>query len=290
MKNWIHLPAAGLIAGLVGFGASLVSAPARGASAAPAPQPGELEALRTRLAQLEHEQAELARELATRTAAPATTARLPLQDLDQAIAAYMARQLTRAEEAPRGERPGQDPEIAAIVDRILLGQVSGDELEALWHQLRQDKRIDAVLAAMEREATRAPNDPDLQDELGKAYIQKLFDVGAGPLAAQWGEKADQTFDRALELDPEHWDARFQKAIALSNWPAFLGKQGEAARQLEILRDQQERARPSARHAATYFFLGNLYEQMGQHEQAAATWARGLERFPDDARLRAKRSN
>ena len=77
-------------------------------------------------------------------------------------------------------------------------------------------------------------------------------------------------------------------MALSNWPAFLGKQGEAVRQYEILREQQERA--GAGRDDTYFFLGNLYEQMGEHEKAASAWARGLELFPTSEQLRAKRRN
>jgi len=290
MKHWMHLSAAVLVAGLIGLGSALLSAPARGAPRASAGE-GELARLRAELATLEAAQVELARSLATRPAevAPAAT-RAPVQDLDQAIADYMARQLARAGSAQDSPAAGDDPEITALVDRILLGQVRGEELELLWQKLREEGRIDAVVAEIERQAERAPNDPDLQNEVGKAYIQKLFDVGAGPLAGVWGDKADQAFDRALELDPEHWDARFEKAVALSNWPAFLGKQGEAARQFEILREQQERSAPRAGHANTYFFLGNLYDQMGERDKAAAVWARGLELFPDSETLRAKRRN
>jgi tetratricopeptide (TPR) repeat protein len=286
MKNWLHLPAAALVAGLVGFGSSLLSSPARGAARG-ADTSVELAGLRASLMELEQAQSELARTLATRPNTPAP-ARAPLQDLDQAIAAYMARQLTQATEKTPAASPGVDPEITALVDRIVLGQVKGEELELLWQRLREEKRIDAVVAEIERLAANAPNDPDMASELGKAYIQKLFDVGVGPLAGAWGEKADKAFDRALELDPEHQDARFEKAVALSNWPAFLGKQGEAARQFEILREQQERSAPRESHASTYFFLGNLYDQMGERDKAAAVWARGLELFPDNSSLRAKR--
>lgn len=288
MKNWIHLPAAALVAGLVGFGSAFLSAPTRGAEPGRAPR-DELARLRERLAQLERAQEELARTLATAPAPTTAPAREPAIDLERAIADYMARQDSRAAEAARSPGAGDvDPEVRALADRILLGEVRGVELEQLWQRLREEKRIDAVLAEIERQAASAPNNPDLAAELGKAYIQKLFDAGVGPLAGVWGEKADQAFDRALELDPEHQGARFEKAIALSNWPAFLGKQGEAARQFELLREQQERSAPQPGHARTYFFLGNLYEQMGEREKASEVWARGLELFPDDAQLGAKR--
>lgn len=288
MKNWLHLPAAALVAGLVGFGSAYLSTPARASAATT--DDDELARLRQRLAELETALEALARERAA--AAPASNlapAREPALDLDRAIADYMARRAERLERPSSATNAdGVDPEVRALADRILLGEVSGVELEELWQRLRDEKRIDAVLAEIERQAAASPNDPDLAAELGKAYIQKLFDAGVGPLAGVWGEKADKAFDRALELDPEHWDARFEKAIALSNWPAFLGKQGEAARQFELLREQQERSPQQEEHARTYFFLGNLYEQMGEREKAAATWARGLTLFPDDAQLRARR--
>jgi tetratricopeptide (TPR) repeat protein len=180
-----------------------------------------------------------------------------------------------------------EPEVAALVERILFGALGDAELQALWQELRDGKRIDAVLAAIEREAELAPNNPDLQNELGKAYLQKLFDVGIGPMAGVWGEKADRAFDRALELDETHWEARFSKALSLSNWPTFLGKQNESMRHFEILIEQQERSAPAPEHAQSYTFLGNLYDQAGDHEKALELWKRGAQRFPEDSSLRAK---
>jgi len=289
MKPWIHLPAAALVAGLVGFGSAFLSAPARGAAAGRTEEP-ELARLRERLTALQQAQEELARTLAATPLAPAAAAtREPAIDLDRAIADFMAREGTRTAEVERSDdASGADSEVRALADRILLGQVHGIELEELWQRLREEKLIDGVVAEIERQAASSPNNPDLAAELGRAYIQKLFDAGVGPLAGVWGEKADKAFDRALELDPEHQGARFEKAIALSNWPAFLGKQGEAARQFELLREQQERSPAQPGHARTYFFLGNLYDQMGEGDKAAAIWARGLDFFPDDAQLRTRR--
>jgi tetratricopeptide (TPR) repeat protein len=287
MKHWIHLPVAAVVAALVGYGSGLLARPERAARGA-AP---DVSGLSTALAELRAEQGRLAERLAalpsTPSSAPAAS-RAPAQDLDQAIAAYMAKRV--GAEASDGEvgAPGPaDLESAAIADRILTGQVTGDELEALWQTLRQTKRIDAVVAEIERQAELAPHNPDLQNELGKAYIQKLFDVGVGPMASVWGDKADKAFDRALELDETHWEARFQKALALSNWPAFLGKQGESLRHFEILMEQQERGSTEPDQAWTYFFLGNLYDQMGESEKARTTWERGVARFPESPELLQK---
>jgi tetratricopeptide (TPR) repeat protein len=287
MKTWIHLPIAAIVAALIGFGSGFLATPERAARGA-APDTAALEMT---LAELRAQQSQLAERLAALADAPASApaaARAPVQDpaqdLDQAIASYMARRLgTEASDAA----PAGDLESAAIADRILTGEVKGDELEALWQKLRQEKRIDGVLAEIERQAALAPNNPDLQTELGKAYLQKLFDVGVGPMASVWGEKADGAFDRALELDETHWEARFEKALALSNWPAFLGKQGESVQHFEILMEQHEQSSPEADQAWTYYFLGNLYDQMGESEKARETWQRGATRFPDNEELRTK---
>lgn len=287
MKNWIHLLLAAVVAGLVGFGSTFLSTPessARGADTGPSAT--ELE--RT-LAELRSEQTKLAERLAALPAQAQSSAqgRAPVRDLDEAIAAYMAKQIGAGSGGGGDVVAPPDVESAAIADRILSGELDDDATEALWQELRESGRIDGVLAEIERQAELAPNNPDLQNELGKAYLQKLFDVGVGPMAAVWGEKADHSFDRALELDETHWEARFQKALALSNWPAFLGKQGESMRNFEILMNQQERATPASHHAYTYLFLGNLYDQTGEHEKALETWKRGSTRFPKSAELMAK---
>ena len=289
MKNWIHLPIAAAVAGLVGFGSTFLATPERAARGADAgPTAAELSAT---LAELEVEQARLAERLSELpSSAPNTPAssRAPLRDLDEAIAAYMAKQLSAGASDGQGDDVAPvDAESAAIAERILSGEIEGDELEALWQRLRDEKRIDAVLAEIERAAELAPNNPDLQNELGQAYLQKLFDVGIGPMAGVWGEKADHAFDRALELDDTHWEARFQKALALSNWPTFLGKQGESMHQFEVLMEQQERAKAASHHAMTYLFLGNLYDQNGEREKALEVWKRGAARFPKSDELRSK---
>ena len=238
MKNWILLLVAAGVAGLVGFASAFVASPTRAARGAGPDTAG----LEQALADLGAQQARLGERLAALERAPAAAAptRAPSLDLDAAIAAYMARELaTPADDAPGAAGSAlPDGESAAIAERILSGAVTGEELERLWHSLRQEKKIDGVLAEIERQAALAPHNPDLQNELGKAYIQKLFDAGVGPMAASWGEKADQAFDRALALDDSHWEARFPKAMALSHWPEVLGKRGESLRQFETLIGQQ----------------------------------------------------
>jgi len=285
MKPWLQLVLAAVVAALVGFGSEFLRDERRPRESAPASDLAELRALASELQNGNRALAARLEGLPAQGASSGVAARAPVRDLDQAIAEYMARQAGAPSDGSLASMKASiDAESAAIADRIVSGEVKGEELEHLWQQLRDEKRIDAVLAEIERQAALAPNNPDLQSELGKAYLQKFFDVGIGPMAGAWGDKADKAFDRALELDETHWEARYEKALALSNWPEFLGKRSEAIAQFEVLMKQQEGAPRETRQALTYFFLGNMYDQAGQHEKAETTWRRGLERFPDDENL------
>lgn len=158
--------------------------------------------------------------------------------------------------------------------------------QAIWQEIRAAGGLDEVIAAFEARAASAPSDPDLQVELGNAYLQKIQDVGMGPEAGALASRADAAFDRALEVDPDHWEARFTKGVALSFWPPVFGKKSAAIKQFELLVQQQASLAPAPRHAQVHLLLGNLHMELGQAEAAIAAWQAGLMLFPDDAELAA----
>ena len=180
--------------------------------------------------------------------------------------------------------------LADIMEMLTDDDVDGWAQDELWEEIRRAGRIDEVLEEYERLAEMHPNNPDVQTDLGSAYIQKIFDVGAGPLAGKYGTLADEAYDRALEADPEHWSARFSKALSLSNWPEFMGKTGEAINQFEILVSQQEQQPAQSKFAQTYFILGNMHQRKGDTEAAMEVWRRGLAQFPDNEMLREQIRN
>jgi hypothetical protein len=167
---------------------------------------------------------------------------------------------------------------------VMKSDMSDDDWNKLWKRIRDAGLSDAVIKELEKRTAANPKDPDLQTRLGSAYLEKLQELPQGPESGALAMKADQAFDKALELDPEHWDARFVKAVALSFWPAAFGKGGEAIKHFETLVGQQERQSPREEFASTYYFLGNMYLQMGQRDQAISTWQRGLKLFPTNAEL------
>ncbi len=167
----------------------------------------------------------------------------------------------------------------------LAGDLSYQEQEAWWARIRESGRIDEVIEAFEANAESSPNDPDVQNALGVAYIQKLQTIDDGPIKGMWANKADKAFDAALALDENHWDARFTKATALAFWPPIFGKQAESVKQFEILIDQQEGSgQRNPGYSQSYVFLGNLYQQQGDVAKAREIWRRGLSQFPEDPQL------
>ena len=296
MRSWILLPLS------VALAVPTVFVVHRRADAAPATTEVRLAetlaALAERSASLEERGTELDRTLdalATRAVLVAPASRVDDREIEAAVDRWLAeRGISAAElgptEAPERTRADVATGVADLpMHQILefLGTLGGNAAGAqtLFQELRDAGRMDEFIQTVEDLAEADPEDAGLQLLRGVAYIQKIMDVGNGPEAGVWANKADQAFDVALELDPRNWDARSTKAIALSNWPAWLGRTSEAIEHFEILITQQEEVDTEPRFAQSYLFLGNMYEQIGEKEKALDVWKQGLGRFPRDAALR-----
>ncbi len=176
----------------------------------------------------------------------------------------------------------------SAMERLLAGGVSWETAQELWKEVADAGKLDELVKLLEERAQARGNDPEAQTQLGLAYLQKVFRVGAGPEAGVWATKADKAFDAALAQDDQHWQARFQKAVSLSFWPPMLGKQPDAVKQFETLIAQQEAAgQNSDGYNQTYLFLGNMHLQMGDKAKALAAWNKGLAQFPNDPELLKK---
>ncbi len=283
------------VAGAAGgaFVASNNAPQAAGTAAASPSNDARLEAL---AAQVRDNSKSIDELLAAVRALPSADTRVSTDDvaLEAALARYLAKHpgtaTTSAAAAPLDATlaaRAHNGEVADLLSRLLDENLSDDEREGLWREVREKGLLDEVVAQLERRAELDPSNPDRQVDLGNAYLQKVFAAGAGPEAGVWATKADKRFDEALAVDANHWDARFTKAIALSNWPAFLGKQPEAIKHFETLLEQQSAQPKEARYAYTHLFLGNMYLQMGQKDKALSTWEGGLAQFPDNDELRKR---
>lgn len=187
------------------------------------------------------------------------------------------------------QSPEEDAERKAAVEGLLStireGRIPEGGAFALFQKAKDLGILDQALAEMEKYAAAHADDPDAQVELATAYIQKLMAVPEGMERGAWSQKAISSCDAALKVSPEHWAAQYIKAMNLSQWPAFLGKQPEAIRTFEKLIEQQERSPSDPKFAQTYYQLGNTYRAAGNLDKARAVFTRGLEMFPDNKQLK-----
>ncbi|MCP3914333.1 MAG: hypothetical protein GY711_02120 [bacterium] len=273
-------------------------------SIAPEPQQAvDVDGLQASLEAIERQQSELANQLAALrakgdTASPlVSTGRVPVGEIEAAVRRFLESHSATVDASSETIVPEPAEKVAGLVVadasvEDLLAQLLDDDLddlkrEELWQAVREAGRIDELIEHLEAAAEAAPGDTEAQLDLGVAYLQKIQEVGAGPLAGVLADKADGAFDQALTVDPEHWEARFHKAVALSFWPPVFGKQNESIQQFEILIEQQAGTTPQGHHAQTHLLLGNMYQQIGNTEKALAAWQQGLQMFPNNEALLAQ---
>jgi len=179
--------------------------------------------------------------------------------------------------------------LAAAIDSLTSPQSSFSQKQSVWEQLRKKGRLDEVIAALKQVATDNPNDATVAIALGEAEINQqrnVFESGGDfNQLALLALQADQNFNAALALDPTNWEAQFEKAAALSHWPASMNKGPEVIQQLSALVTQQESKAPQPEFAQTYLVLGEQYQAAGQADKAAAIWQQGLAQFPLNTTLR-----
>lgn len=276
-----------LLAAAAATGVSFALRPAADAG----PNPTEAELLRE-IADLKKQAGELQKKCdalanapAPATAAPAverTAATLPPEAVAAAVEAYLSKRPGAAAEHPAAGA-GADPSFD--VDRAFadLAGTNFWENSAAWKKAFAAGRMDDMIAKFEAAAKANPTDPKVQMQLANAYLAYLqMDQSKWQLSM----KADKVFDNVLEQDPNHWEARFTKAVSYTFWPDFLGKKPDAIRNFQTLVDQQETMPVEPHQASTYLYLGNLLER-SDPAKAKEIWARGLRRHPDNQELAKK---
>jgi tetratricopeptide (TPR) repeat protein len=187
---------------------------------------------------------------------------------------------------PAADESAREARLAEAMEKLADPGLSREDRNETWSELRNAGLLDAAVAAFEARVREDPRNPDRHAELGNAYIQKILAAGDAE-KPRWAMKADGAFDQALTLDDHHWEARFQKAASLSYWPPLFGKQAEAVKHFEVLREQQEAGPPQPKFAATYLLLGNLYQNGNNLEKAREVWKKGAELYPGDQEIAKK---
>ncbi|MEM7305091.1 MAG: hypothetical protein AAF682_00405 [Planctomycetota bacterium] len=273
----------------------VVSLHAPAASAAPAQPASSPSVADARVSAELMELRQSVEELRLRPTAAATGARkaaepeLSLQEVEEAV-----RRLVAAEALAEAPAEGEEPTVAwpgetdgalAAVLRILELGVDSPEAQALWAEAAENGQLHALLDAMEAHLGETET---VESELARArsyYSAARADPWNKD--GNWWVDSNDAYGRVLDLDPQHWEARYNKARNMSFWPAAYGGQAEAIKHFEILIDQQESGAPADRYARTYLWLGNLYAQQGNASLANDVWNRGLQLYPGDSSLAEK---
>ncbi|MCA8950152.1 MAG: hypothetical protein KDE27_11665 [Planctomycetes bacterium] len=173
-----------------------------------------------------------------------------------------------------------------LTPEALFATVDGKsffENQDAWRAAFEAGRMDELIDMFEEAADNNPQDVDKQMALANAYMAYLQ---LDNTKYQFASKADLQYDKVLELNPRHWEARFTKAMSYTFWPKFLGKDREAIQHFETLVEQQESMPVQDHQAQTYLFLGNLLQEKDP-ERAKQIWAQGMSRHPTNEELRKK---
>jgi tetratricopeptide (TPR) repeat protein len=175
--------------------------------------------------------------------------------------------------------------ISRAVDLLVSPHVSHEQKQAAWRQLKENGALDQAISELEQRTSNNRSSADCAAALGQAYLQKcgaISDVREqGILAMQ----ADKVFDAALDLDSSNWEARFTKAVALSYWPASMGKSDEVINHFLTLIQQQETQPQQPQFAESYLWLGDQYQKAARSDDARNAWGRGAALFPENQQLK-----
>jgi tetratricopeptide (TPR) repeat protein len=181
--------------------------------------------------------------------------------------------------------------LADAIDTLTSPQSSFAQKLAVRDKLRKEGRLNDIMGALKQLASQNPNDATIATALGEAELGQaryLLDNGATPASTEVAVlalQADQSFNAALSADPTNWEAEFEKAAAMSRWPAALNKGPEVIDRLSALVTQQEAATTQQpEYAMTYVLLGQQYQAAGQSDKATQVWQQGLSQFPLNSAL------
>ncbi len=180
---------------------------------------------------------------------------------------------------------GLDDATLTLLNQLANPTGSVEERGAILKELGKLGHWKDATALLQELVAEDPTHADNHYLLGNSLASTLRseDVTAKE-AAELTRGSREALGAALELDAEHWEARFTRAMLNAFSP------GASARQLDAIQDLEELARQSAnrrvepRDASTWYFLGNLRLQQQQSSAAREAWTTGARLFPDDPRF------
>src|SRR5688500_10347973 len=179
--------------------------------------------------------------------------------------------------------PAADPELRGA--EAAMARCSAAASEKRHAEALAEAKV-AEAAFRGRLATR-PNEVralvGLARTLGACRIPSADLALMGELSAE----SIELLQRALEVEPTLWAARYTLALNYYRAPAFLGRSKDAAREFDRLITQQGERTTIPEFARPFEYRGMLWSRAGAPDSAVAVWRRGARLFPSDTALRAR---
>lgn len=188
---------------------------------------------------------------------------------------------------PGRAKPAVAPLFGQAIECLTSPQSTFAQRQEALEQLRNSGKLDQAISELEQRATDNAQSPQYPTALGRLYLQKAGTIQDLREQGILGLKADQQFEAALNLDPNNWEARFTKAVAMTYWPTQLNKGEELFGHFTTLLQQQEAQAPQPQFAQTYAWMGDAYQKYGYADYAKQIWQRGAGLFPQNQELKSK---
>lgn len=251
------------------------------AAAAPAPRNGRVEELLAENASLRERLAAARRDAAARAVAEAAPAPAPAE----------AETSGSAHAAPEDDGgSGEEARAAALRDlesveyELSADPTNADLLARFVDAAAKAGEIDRAIARFEKLEKEHPENPDVQSEFGRALLAKTRDTKDLMEQGKYAFSAVAKFDRALELNPEHFRARLLRGATNYHMPAFTNRLGSAIGDFEALVKQGGGRGDDDRYASAYAWLARSYRKAGRDADAKKTLEEGLRLYPSDPGL------
>ncbi|BBM83725.1 redoxin domain-containing protein [Candidatus Uabimicrobium amorphum] len=170
-----------------------------------------------------------------------------------------------------------------IIDKLTTVSSWSAKGEKVFEMALTSPQAEKIITLMSQRASKS-NSANIYSNYGALLaIMMFYSTDESEQYALWME-ADKAFNKALKLDPTHWDTRLSKAVIyIYSEDSGLQKQAQ-----KLLLDLQAKNNNSdARYAKVYLYLGNLYELQGKKAAAQKTWKQGLQLYPKDEELQKK---
>ena len=227
----------------------------------------------------DHEAARMRRELAE--------ARAQIKRLEEQMAA-----LADTGPAGRGEVAPDSPAFAKKRDRLLslvasyvVGSPTKEEVEELLTLSKDRKLMALVVSELTTRIESDPDDVDARMQLAEVQASGAHSAGSITERAEMSRGVRTQISAILERDPEHWDARYMKAVGISHSQRTPQGRAMAVREFESLIAIQQKRSPESRFASTYGQLSRVYLADRDITKARDALRQGLERYPQDQSLK-----